>query len=241
MLCPPVSKAAPASSHAFAVFQSKSRQRCAHCALARDTERVKHAGNAEYPDERTEDGHGEKGKACPKQNHMTILTVEQVAARYSVEPSTVREWARTGAKPAFKVGGRLWRFTLAALNKHDRRNAPKLPAICGKTGMVLGYVPTFVGPVQPVVTRPPRVQRDITWQSIRGRRLRQATPRWANRAAIAAIYSQARKLTKRTGIPHQVDHIVPLQGRSVCGLHVESNLRVISKAENMHKSNSHSE
>lgn len=56
---------------------------------------------------------------------------------------------------------------------------------------------------------------------------RQATPPWADKAAIAAIYSQAERLTRETGEQYVVDHIVPLRGRTVSGLHVACNLRVI--------------
>lgn len=34
---------------------------------------------------------------------------------------------------------------------------------------------------------------------------------------------------------HQVDHIIPLRGRTVSGLHVEANLSVITAVENWHK------
>lgn len=47
----------------------------------------------------------------------------------------------------------------------------------------------------------------------------------------------AERLTRETGIPHQVDHIVPLQSKIVCGLHVEHNLRVITATENARKKN----
>lgn len=64
-----------------------------------------------------------------------------------------------------------------------------------------------------------------------------ATPQWADHNAIAAIYSEAVSLTHLTGIPHDVDHIVPLRGKTVCGLHVSWNLRAIPAVENRHKGN----
>ena len=67
----------------------------------------------------------------------------------------------------------------------------------------------------------------------------QATPEWADRAAIEAVYAEAERLTQETGIPHHVDHIVPLRSKRVCGLHVACNLRAIPAAENCIKSNRH--
>jgi hypothetical protein len=60
---------------------------------------------------------------------------------------------------------------------------------------------------------------------------------WANVEAIAALYASAALLTRTTGRSHVVDHIVPLKGRTVSGLHVESNLRIIERSENARKSN----
>jgi 5-methylcytosine-specific restriction endonuclease McrA len=65
----------------------------------------------------------------------------------------------------------------------------------------------------------------------------QASPPWANQEAIRAIYAEASRLTKETGIPHEVDHIYPLQGETVCGLHVETNLQILTKVENIRKKN----
>jgi hypothetical protein len=64
-----------------------------------------------------------------------------------------------------------------------------------------------------------------------------ATPMWACQAAIATIYEKAARLTKTTGIPHEVDHIYPLISPSVCGLHVEANLQILTKTANAKKHN----
>lgn len=64
-----------------------------------------------------------------------------------------------------------------------------------------------------------------------------ATPSWANQLAIQEFYKRAAFLTKITGIKHEVDHLYPLQGELVCGLHCEANLQILTKTENIRKKN----
>lgn len=63
--------------------------------------------------------------------------------------------------------------------------------------------------------------------------LLQATPRWADRESIVEIYYEA----EYHGL--QVDHIVPLRSKLVCGLHCEANLQLLTEAANKSKSNRH--
>jgi 5-methylcytosine-specific restriction endonuclease McrA len=71
-------------------------------------------------------------------------------------------------------------------------------------------------------------------------RKRYATPKWLTEDdynAIRAFYTEAQRLTLETGIDHAVDHIHPLLGELVCGLHVPWNLQILTKSENSAKGN----
>jgi 5-methylcytosine-specific restriction endonuclease McrA len=67
-----------------------------------------------------------------------------------------------------------------------------------------------------------------------------ATPRWLtkdHRVAMRSLYKDAVERSSLYGVSYVVDHIIPLNGKTVCGLHVPWNLRVISEEENLHKGN----
>lgn len=72
---------------------------------------------------------------------------------------------------------------------------------------------------------------------LRRKRAQHATPAWADRKAIKGLYLLARQKTKETGVPWHVDHVIPLRGQFVSGLHVESNLQLLPAAQNMRKRN----
>jgi 5-methylcytosine-specific restriction endonuclease McrA len=68
-----------------------------------------------------------------------------------------------------------------------------------------------------------------------------ATPLWANLERIKEIYVEAAYWNEIwPEDPVHVDHIIPLQGKTVSGLHVESNLQILRASENIKKSNSFS-
>lgn len=79
--------------------------------------------------------------------------------------------------------------------------------------------------------------RKLETTTAREKRCILATPTWADRELIKELYALAQKLTEQTGIPHEVDHVIPLQGEAVSGLHVPENLQVITREENRRKSN----
>jgi len=70
----------------------------------------------------------------------------------------------------------------------------------------------------------------------------QRTVIWANPDAIKEVYKDCEEINlaaKTSGCTETfvVDHIVPLQGELVSGLHIESNLQIITTKENNEKHN----
>lgn len=79
--------------------------------------------------------------------------------------------------------------------------------------------------------------KDQLWQSTRRATKKAAIPCWADLKEIELVYDQCELTSNLTGVRHHVDHIVPLQSKIVCGLHVHTNLQILTYEENCSKGN----
>ena len=80
-----------------------------------------------------------------------------------------------------------------------------------------------------------RARKNADWSKRRADLIHR-TPAWADLEKIKAFYRLAAGFSKLY-VPHHVDHIIPLKGKGVSGLHVENNLQVLVGADNLAKSN----
>jgi len=111
---------------------------------------------------------------------------------------------------------------------------PKLPVIDNRIRPA-DYVSQFSLPYK---DRLPEVKgKWVAYVTARQQRIKQATPQWADLEIIRSTYVKAQELTKQTGIPHEVDHIIPIKGEYVSGLHVPANLQILTEYENQSKTN----
>lgn len=97
--------------------------------------------------------------------------------------------------------------------------------------------------------RAERIEATAAWQrdnpgaaaaktSARRAALLQATPVWADTEFICLLYVEAADMSRRrVRGAFDVDHIVPLKSKMVCGLHTHSNVRIIPAKDNRSKSN----
>ena len=74
-------------------------------------------------------------------------------------------------------------------------------------------------------------ERHCAEQAKRRSRKLQSCPPWADLDAIKDVYLEAKYFG------YHVDHIIPLKGKNVCGLHVWDNLQLLSPKENLRKGN----
>jgi len=69
-----------------------------------------------------------------------------------------------------------------------------------------------------------------------------ATPAWLTneqKQDMTCMYALAKKFEKLCNVEYHVDHIVPLAGKDICGLHVPWNLQILEASLNFSKGNSY--
>ena len=77
-------------------------------------------------------------------------------------------------------------------------------------------------------------------ESQRQKRIKQATPSWLTKEDklwMINIYKLSKQIKDEYGVVTAVDHIIPIKGKTVCGLNVPSNLRVVTQKYNSEKTN----
>jgi Helix-turn-helix domain len=152
------------------------------------------------------------------------MRLNEAAKHLGVHPDTLGEWCRRGLVPACKIG-RAWVFLTDLLNlwavdpeefwkaeyrrreniKRNARNAARREELR------------------------PKLAEYFSWHRASKKR---RTPAWADRRHIRTIYQMASRVSLCTGIPFHVDHIYPLHGKHVSGLHTGPNLRMIPAVAN---------
>jgi len=153
-------------------------------------------------------------RAVEYKNRTSICTIglREAAALAKCSPDRLREMAKAGWVPGTKIG-RCWIFPVHLLEGW----------LAGRLRM-----------------RPRYYAREQIFRNVARRSgLSKRTPEWADLKEIRRIYVECRRISQQTGVKHHVDHIIPLAGRTVSGLHVPGNLQIIPARENQAKLNHH--
>lgn len=173
---------------------------------------------------------------------MSTLDILQAAYVAKCHPDTLRKMAKAGDVPATKIG-RAWVFPEALLHGwiEKRARADRASRAAAISDEQLAAAAAKLGSAMPKmapITAAPKQRKPLSYYA--GKRkaaLLARTPVWADRDAIMAIYAECERLTYETGFAYNVDHVVPLQGELVSGLHVENNLQILLAIQNAIKGN----
>lgn len=215
---------------------------CCECKAARKRNPVYAESQRQYMRERRKDPAVREAERAWKQSAAYKAQQRQYAMQRRKNDPVVQETERQRrADPEYKAWYRQWLATqkqdpelyqryLDTKRRHKTKRAQD--AATREADRVIAkakkdaYRQTDVG----------RSKVNAWNASRRAARIR-ATPAWADQEKIEWFFRERVRLEQETGIRHHVDHIIPLQGELVCGLHVENNLQVIPAVVNIRKRN----
>lgn len=169
--------------------------------------------------------HNDQGKRIAVPIHRAV------AAAYVGDPASMR---------VRHINGDLMDNSMTNLEVYDHRSSVEHKRALA-TSRCRRYANKYPEKVSQVGVRWRENNKAKVLASTRERQARklQATPMWADKDKIQRHYDNAVYLSEVSGHKHHVDHIVPLRGKNVCGLHVEYNLRVVPHFINTRKGNKH--
>ena len=114
-----------------------------------------------------------------------------------------------------------------SINKKQQERRARKPKLCNLCKInPHGYEQRYCNACRTFLKRKQK-KRD---KAVRKRRFRQATPLWADKKAIKDFYDNR-------PADMQVDHIIPLRGKNISGLHIIYNLQYLPARDNLLKSN----
>jgi len=136
-----------------------------------------------------------------------------------------RQYAKDNAGAIAEYNRQYAKDNAGAIAEYRKDNADKYNALTMKRhAQRINATPLFIAPKKGVKES---AKVKAYWKPIR-KRLNDE---------ITTFYTEAKRLTELHGEPYHVDHIIPLQGQDVNGLHVPWNLQVITATENFVKNN----
>lgn len=75
------------------------------------------------------------------------------------------------------------------------------------------------------------------YQAVRRAKKLNATMDYSTNDKISLLYDKCKWLESLTGLKYHVDHVIPLNGKNVSGLHVWENLQILEASINFSKGN----
>lgn len=180
--------------------------------------------------------HGHIAERYVADGRCMVCSAERVAARYRLDPEKGREdqKRRRAEKPdQYRAMDRkYYAKTIDARRESQKRYRTANEALCRERAAAWRAENKELARARCSAWRKKNLSRRAAYEAARRAAQARATPAWANTDAILAFYAACPP-------GFEVDHIVPIKGKNVCGLHCEANLQYLSRSDNARKINKH--